>query len=239
MNAQQLYLLWFHEYTQQRILFLWFQKEGGCSSCSFVTDRYCTPSSGVSTFAYCMLQSRYWALTKLVFYACDNTNKHCIGWGYMQEDTSTVCSCYHTHGKLIFNWWLMHPLIYKYSSTTSFRHPGPSFKKNVDNVELVQNMLNHGLGCSSPLTMIETVIEPKIMAARMQTMLKIVKLNYMWWCGETPETSHPLRLCGDYVKSDTKCSHSNTVAGWPPMHFPSWFSYYATSRYNERKSVYS
>ena len=38
-----------------------------------------------------------------------------LGWGYTQEDTLTNHLCYHTHGKLIFNWRLMHPFTYMYS----------------------------------------------------------------------------------------------------------------------------
>ena len=39
-----------------------------------------------------------------------------LGRGYTQEDTLTVCLCYHTDGKLIFNWqFAVHPLTYTYS----------------------------------------------------------------------------------------------------------------------------
>ena len=58
-----------------------------------------------------------------VFYACDNTNGRLVyvvlGGDYMQEDSLPVRSCYHTHGKLISNWWLMHPHTYSIASTTS------------------------------------------------------------------------------------------------------------------------
>ena len=37
------------------------------------------------------------------------------GLGYTHEDTLTVRSCYHSHGKIIFNWRLMHPITFSYS----------------------------------------------------------------------------------------------------------------------------
>ena len=37
-------------------------------------------------------------------------NACCTRRGYTQEDMLTVCSFYHTHGKLIFNWRLEHLL---------------------------------------------------------------------------------------------------------------------------------
>ena len=36
------------------------------------------------------------------------------GQDYTQEETLTIHLCYHTHKKLIFNWWLMHLLKYTY-----------------------------------------------------------------------------------------------------------------------------
>ena len=42
-------------------------------------------------------------------------NVSCTGLGYTQVDTLTVRLCYHTYGKLIFNWWFMHPLTHIYS----------------------------------------------------------------------------------------------------------------------------
>ena len=73
-----------------------------------------------------MIHSRCWAGLYVYMYAggyincqlkmslplCDNTN---IRLAYVVLGRVTICSCHHTHGKLIFNWQLMHLLTYIYS----------------------------------------------------------------------------------------------------------------------------
>ena len=72
-------------------------------------------SGSSKTSIYIILNLITYTIPLFVLHA-QTVNMYAVLGSYMQEDTLTVCSCYHMHRKLIFSWGLMHPPMCTYSS---------------------------------------------------------------------------------------------------------------------------